>query len=112
MRQAGILAAAGLVGLERIVPCLTQDHTHAKKLAAGLAACTDLTVEDVSTNIVYFRLSPENALTDNQVITQLAGQGIRIMAIAERRFRAVLHQGIDGEDVDTAINAIKDILND
>ncbi|MBN1380923.1 MAG: low-specificity L-threonine aldolase [Deltaproteobacteria bacterium] len=110
MRQAGILAAAGLVALEEIVPRLHEDHTRAKKLAAGLRSLPGLTIEPVSTNIVYFHLVPDAAMTDVQFIEELAARNIKIMNIARRRFRAVLHYWIDGEDVNTAIEAFRQVL--
>ncbi|MBN1664480.1 MAG: low-specificity L-threonine aldolase [Deltaproteobacteria bacterium] len=112
MRQAGILAAAGLVALETMAPRLHEDHAHAKKLAAGLSAIPNLTVEPVSTNIVYFHLPPEAALTDAAFIARLAGRNIKIMAVAQRRFRAVLHYWINSEDVDATLDAVKNIVND
>ena len=111
MRQAGILAVAGLVALETIVPHLKKDHANAKKLAAGISAIFGLTVEPVSTNIVYFHLSSDVTLTDAQFVAQLAAQNIKLMAIGERRFRAVLHYWVASEDVETALAVLQEIMN-
>ncbi len=111
MRQAGVLAAAGLVALEQIVPRLGQDHANAQKLAAGIAAIPGLTVEPVYTNIVYFRLSTEAKLTDEQLIAGLAERNIKLLALGVHRFRAVLHYWVDRQDVDAAVAALRETMN-
>jgi threonine aldolase len=110
MRQAGVLAAAGLVALEQIAPRLGQDHANAQKLAEGIAAIPGLTVEPVHTNIVYFRLSPEAALTDEQLVEQLARRNVKLLALGVHRFRAVLHYWVDSQDVEQAVTALRDVM--
>jgi len=112
MRQAGVLAAAGLIALEQIVPRLGQDHANAKKLAEGIAAIPGLTVEPVHTNIVYFRLSPQAQLGDEQLIAQLAERHVKLLALGVHRFRAVMHYWIDSDDIDAATIALRDVMRD
>jgi threonine aldolase len=59
MRQAGVLAAAGIVALEEIVPRLEEDHVRARRLAEGLAEIPGVEVAPVTTNILYFWLTEE-----------------------------------------------------
>jgi threonine aldolase len=111
MRQAGGLAAAGLVALEQIVPHLPTDHANAQKLAQGIAAIPGLTVEPVQTNIVYFRLAPEARLSDEQLVAGLAQHNVKVLALGVHRFRAVLHYWIDEQDVDAAVDALRAVLS-
>jgi threonine aldolase len=110
MRQAGVLAAAGLIALDEIAPRLKEDHVHAKQLAAELGAVAGSTVEPVSSNIVYFHLPPDAALTDADFIKKLAERNIKIMSAAVNRFRLVLHYWIDSADVSAVAAAVQEIL--
>ncbi|MBN1890073.1 MAG: low-specificity L-threonine aldolase [Thermoflexales bacterium] len=110
MRQAGVLAAAGLIALEQGVPRLGQDHANARRLAEGLAAIAGLTVEPVHTNMVYFRLAPETGLSDEQLLSRLAERGVKLMALNVHRFRAVLHYWVDGEDVEVAVDTLREVI--
>ncbi len=112
MRQAGVLAAAGLVALEQIAPRLGEDHANAKKLAEGIGAIPGLTVEPVHTNMVYFRLSPQAGLTDEQLIAGLAERNVRLLALGVHRFRTVLHYWVSSQDVDVAIAALREVMRD
>lgn len=110
MRQAGVLAAAGIVALDTILPRLPADHTRARQLADGLAAIPHLSVEPATSNIVYFLLSPDAKLTDVELLMKLDARGIKIMSIGSRSFRAVLHYWIDGVDVETTVSALRQII--
>jgi threonine aldolase len=112
MRQAGVLAAAGLIALEQIVPRLGQDHANARRLAEGLATIAGLTVEPVHTNMVYFHLSPETGLDDEQLVSRLAERNVKLMALNVHRFRAVLHYWVDSQDVDVAVNALREVMRE
>ncbi len=110
MRQAGVLAAAGLVALDQIVPRLGQDHANAQKLAEGIRAIPGLTVEPVYTNIVYFRLSPEAGLTDEQLLQALAARNVKLLALGVHRFRAVTHYWVDSDDIEQAITTLRRVI--
>ena len=111
MRQAGVLAAAGIVALETMVDRLAEDHTLARRLAEGVAALPGVLLdpERVRTNIVIFELRPE-APSPQEVVAGLAAQGVKIGAIGGRRFRAVTHYGIGEADVDRALQALAQVL--
>jgi len=111
MRQAGVLAAAGIVALETMVERLADDHAHARRLAQGLAALPGVILDPASvpTNIVILELAPE-APTPQAFAAGLAARGIQLSPIGGRRLRAVTHYGLVAEDIDRAIAAARDIL--
>jgi len=120
MRQAGILAAAGIIALEKMVERLKEDHKNARILGEGLAKIEGIKVdlETVQTNMVYFdvkELVKELGIDTNQFLEKLVDEfGIRgdvetpIQDPTEIRF--VTHRGISEEDIYTTINAIKMIV--
>jgi threonine aldolase len=111
MRQAGILAAAGIVALETMVQRLADDHANARHLAEGLARLPGivLDLDRVTTNIIIFELAPD-ALPPDALAEGLAALGVRIGAVGGRRIRAVTHYGIQAEDIDYALAAIQMVL--
>jgi threonine aldolase len=111
MRQAGILAAAGIVALESMVDRLVEDHAHARRLAEGLARLPGIILDPgrVATNIVIFELSPE-AVKPKELVERLAAWHVKVGAIGARRLRAVTHYGIEAEDIGYALRAIQEVL--
>ncbi len=111
MRQAGVLAAAGIVGLEEMVDRLAEDHANARRLAEGLALLPGihLEVERIQTNIVIFALAPD-VLAPDEFTAGLAAQGVKMGNIGGRKLRAVTHYGIGAEDVDRALAAAEAVL--
>lgn len=107
MRQAGILAAAGIVALETMVDRLAEDHANAKYLAENLAEVPEIDLDParVKTNIVFFDL--RNELTANVLAARLAREGILIGSRGEKRLRALTRYGIVRADIDTVVSAIK-----
>lgn len=112
MRQAGVLAAAGIVALETMVARIGEDHARAQRLAEGLSAIPGM-VMDVGmpqTNMVFCGLGDEVPWDASQVVAALAGYGVRVGAVSERRFRLVAHYWIQDADVDTATQAFASVL--
>src|SRR5215208_836435 len=105
MRQAGIVAAAGVYALEHNVDRLAEDHARAKRLALGLAdAGLAVDPDRVETNFVQLDAAP---LTKEQAIGLLAEQGVGLSAtIHPTVLRAVTHLDVDDEDIDAALEAI------
>jgi threonine aldolase len=105
MRQAGVMAAAGIVALETGIDRLAEDHANAKKLALGLAerfpGCCD--PDSVETNLIYFTLASLGA-SGQELSDYLAKEGI-ITFPREPRMRFVTHRMITSEDIDTVLNA-------
>ena len=113
MRQAGILAAAGIEALETMVDRLALDHQHAKILADGLSSVNGLhcNPELVPTNIVYFILEREN-ITGQEFVSIMAKNGIQFFELSPKRFRLVTHAGIEEKDIYKAIKIFQKALHD
>lgn len=111
MRQAGILAAAALVGLEEMVDRLADDHANARLLAERLAEIDGLEVDmaGVQSNIVRFGLV-KRGVTVQQVVAAGAAEGVRFNAMDAAHFRAVTHYGIERDDVEHAAAVIRRVL--
>ncbi|AQT70173.1 L-allo-threonine aldolase [Anaerohalosphaera lusitana] len=107
MRQAGVLAAAGIVALEDMVDRLSEDHANAKELARGLAetGMFSLDAEAVETNIVYFDLAMDKIGAD-ELVAKMAERGVLFLALGPGRFRMVTHCGISAGDVETALDVL------
>ena len=98
MRQAGVIAAAGIVALETMVGRLAQDHENALHLAEGLNEIDGLSVSmpGVQTNLVYFRLTTDH-LSPTDLVARLWEKGVRI-GVEVTGLRAVTHYGIEAQD--------------
>jgi len=112
MRQAGVLAAAGIVALEEILPRLGEDHRRAAALASGLAQIPGLLVESETppSNMVYLSLEEGIPLNAQQVVEKLTERGVRVGAVGQRRFRLVTHYWIDDDAVQQAVGAFAEVL--
>lgn len=110
MRQAGILAAAGIIALEQMIDRLAEDHENAKRLAQGIAGIEPLSIDlaSVRTDIVYFEATGQS-ITPEKLTAELDKRGIKILHIGPQRLRAVTHYGITTEHIDTAIEAIQEV---
>ncbi|MFQ6101072.1 MAG: low-specificity L-threonine aldolase [Anaerolineae bacterium] len=109
MRQAGVLAAAGIVALEQVAGRMAEDHARAKRLAEGLAEIPEVKVAPVATNILYFWLAEEVSKTQDEVVNGLAERGVRLLGRVDGRFRAVTHYWISDEDVERTIEAVREV---
>lgn len=112
MRQAGILAAAGIVALEQMVDRLAEDHRRAKMIADGLQSIQGIQFEIglPQTNMVFPSLASEVPSSAADIARRLADRGIRVGVVGERRFRMVTHYWISDDDVNTVIDAFKQVL--
>jgi threonine aldolase len=113
MRQVGVIAAAGIISLEKMVNRLADDHTRAKKLADGLRQVEGLAVDEGSpySNMVYMNLSDDVEIDSRQVCERALPMGILLDAESPRRFRLVTHYWIDDDAVNKTISAFREILN-
>jgi threonine aldolase len=107
MRQAGILAAAGIVALEQMVERLPEDHNRARRLANDLANVPGLVIETPlpQSNMVFAHLADDVPMTARQVAERLLSHKIRVGAVGARRFRMVTHYWIDDEGVERTVRA-------
>lgn len=113
MRQAGIIAAAGIVALNDMTRRIEQDHANARRLAEGLAAVDGLHIDPqaVQTNLVYFELADDRS--DAQTLAdKLEALGVRVLASGRRKLRAVTHYGITSEDIDAALDVMRMAVKD
>ena len=113
MRQAGVLAAAGIVALNEHVSLLEADHRRARKIAQGLAKIDNIVVNHsaVEINMVFFShpstASPE---TVNNIVESFADRGILINAPEQGMFRFVTHYWIGDDEIEKILAAIKDVF--
>jgi threonine aldolase len=112
MRQAGVLAAAGIIALETMVDRLAEDHVRAKRLAAGLTEISDLDVAQTYTNILRFQLDPHSKVKPEQMVAQLNTAGIRVDRESPTGFRVVTHYWIDDQAVEKTLLAFHKIFKD
>jgi threonine aldolase len=111
MRQAGIIAAAGIVALEKMVSRLAEDHRNARQLAEGLARMPgiQLDLSSVQTNTVVFRVVDPRF--DYKSFIQTAWHhGMRLSEFKRGRIRAVTHYGLSEEDIKQALEIFKEVL--
>ena len=111
MRQAGVLAAAGIVALTEMIDRLAEDHANARKLAEGLAEIPGLSIDPamIKTNIVYFETTRED-LFEDELVRRLDKEGVKISAMGPRLLRAVTYYQITEEDIEFALHAFSKIL--
>ncbi len=107
MRQAGVLAAAGLVALERMIPRLAEDHEHARLLAEALARCPGVRVQPQRTNIVVAVLERRGA---PEVAAALKAEGILASAMDGVTLRLVTHHDVSRADCERAAEALARLL--
>ena len=112
MRQAGVLAAAGIVALETMVERIGEDHRNARRLAEGLADTPGFVADPqrVRTNMVYFELAPTVPIDALEVERRLAECGVLLFAVGKRRFRAVTHAWVEADEIDRALLAFRTVL--
>ena len=112
MRQSGVLAACGIVALEKMRSRLVEDHANARLLAEGLAAIpgTEVDPEKVQTNIVVFEVSRTDVDAE-AVIARLRGRHVLANSIDARRIRVVTHKDVSRRDCLTAVEVIKEVLS-
>jgi threonine aldolase len=109
MRQAGILAAAGLYALDHNVERLEEDHRAARALADGLATVAGLRLDPVETNIVFFDVT-ETGMDAPSFAAALDRHGVRVAAFSADRCRAVTHHDVSFDDMARVVEAARTIL--
>ncbi len=110
MRQAGIIAAPGIIALEKMIGRLKEDHRNAKCLAEGISKINGIQIDlsRVQTNIVCFEI--ENLGISSELFTsKLKENGILALTMGRNKVRMVTHRGIGKYQVETAIEEIDKI---
>ena len=111
MRQAGIIAAAGIVAIEEMTDRLVDDHANARRLAEGIAGISGLETDParVRTNILYIDLV-DRRFSDEEFLKRLAKKGVRLSHTGTSRFRMLTHYGIGPREIDEALEALRDVM--
>jgi threonine aldolase len=112
MRQAGILAAAGIYALEHNVERLAEDHLNAKRLAHGIAEIDglDIDVNTVQTNILYFGVR-QSGLTVPILVERLKAEGVLMLGTGLNNIRAVTHLDVSKEGIDRAVEVLRKVVH-
>jgi threonine aldolase len=112
MRQVGVLAAAGIISLEKMTKRLGEDHARAKKLADGLRQVKGVEVDagSPSTNMVYLNLSEDVKINSFQIAERAQKLGVLLDAENARRFRLVTHYWVDDAGVQRTLSAFREAL--
>ena len=112
MRQAGVIAAAGLVALEESPQVLHKDHANARRLAEGVAALPGVEIDParVVTNIVIFDIAGTRRAADD-ICARLRARGVLASGFGSS-IRMVTHYDVSAADIDAAIQALRDVLNE
>jgi threonine aldolase len=107
MRQAGVIAAAGLIAINDMVDRLADDHRNARRLAEGLQDLPGIAIDldRVETNMVFGDCRPP--LTARDFIKRCHEVGVLLDLASTYRWRMVTHRGVSAEDVDYAIEAVR-----
>lgn len=113
MRQAGIIAAAGIYALDHHLERLGEDHQNAKRLAVGLKEFKGIFIDPrhVETNIVIFDVA-NTGMTGFQVAEAMKKEGVLIHAVGKTLIRLVTHLDVTAEDIEKALNAFRKILQE
>lgn len=111
MRQAGVLAAAGIVALNEMIDRLADDHTNAKRLAEGLAGLDGVSIEPahVKTNIVYVEIE-DKGMSSQDLTKVLDSEGVRVLSTGSRRLRAVTNYHVTSDDIDYVLGVFAKVL--
>ncbi len=112
MRQAGIIAAAGLVAFKKMDKQISLDHNNAKKLANGIDTINGLSIngDRVKTNILYFELKSKN-ISSQIFLNEMAKKGVLFFEVSPNRYRLVTHYGITDLDIIYVLEAFQKVLS-
>jgi len=106
MRQAGVIAAAGIIALQKMVNRLAEDHATARHLAYGLARIPGIGIqpEKIQTNIVFFEAPPSIPGPDFK--QQMNTRGVKCGSYGGQKIRGVTHRMVSTADIDEALKRI------
>jgi len=111
MRQAGVIAAPGIIALEKMIDRLKDDHYNARLLAEGLNTMEGIKIDmkTVQTNIVIFDVEGLEVKA-NVFVKKLKEQNVLAGSISETKIRMVTHRGIEKEDIEKALSAVEETI--
>ena len=107
MRQAGVLAAAGILALDQMVDRLADDHANARRLGEGLEGIAGIDIDRsrIESNMVFGTCRPP--LTAREFIDRCREEGVLLDQASPQRWRMVTHRGVTAEDVEAAVDAVR-----
>jgi threonine aldolase len=113
MRQAGVIAAPGIIALEKMIDRLEDDHRNARLLAEGLAKIDGVNIDlrTVQTNIVMFDVAGLN-VEGSLFVQKLKQHGVLALSLGNTRIRMVTHRGIEKEHIEKALTAAEAITKE
>jgi threonine aldolase len=106
MRQVGVLAAAGLIALEKMPARLHEDHENARLIAEGLShlECIELDLDSVETNIIIFKVTGD--LSAEELVTRMKARGVLISTVGPTSIRLVTHNDVSRADCEKAVEVL------
>lgn len=112
MRQAGIIAAPGIIALEKMIDRLEEDHRNARQLAEGISKIKGIQIDlnRVQTNMVFYDVGDLGFSAETFVI-KLEENGILALPLTEKTVRMVTHRGIESEHIEKSIGVIENIID-
>jgi threonine aldolase len=113
MRQAGVIAAAGIVALDTMVDRLSEDHANARLLATRLGDAgldLDCPPEEVETNIIFATI-PASLMDAEEFVGRWADEGVSVNPPKDRRIRLITHHNVSADDIEAACAAARKILS-
>jgi threonine aldolase len=113
MRQAGVIAAPGIIALEKMIDRLEEDHKNAKFMAERLSKIEGISVnlKIVQTNIFNFNIS-DLGVTSTDFVTKLKNHGVLLLTRDRNNIRVVTHRGIEKEHIESALDAIEKVVKE
>lgn len=112
MRQAGVLAAAGMVALEEMTGRLVEDHRRAKALANGLKGVAGILLDtpDPASNMVFVSMAEDTPLDAAAAAVALNRSGVKVGVTGKRKIRMVTHYWVDDEGVEQTVQAFRGLI--
>ena len=112
MRQAGILAAAGIVALENMTDRIIEDHNNARALAEGISSIEGIIINPkmIKTNIIYFSLD-HSKISSELLLDKMLKKNIHFFELGPSWFRLVTHAGISKDDINFVVGEFDRILS-
>jgi threonine aldolase len=112
MRQVGVIAAAGIISLERMTKRLGDDHLRAQKLTEGLRGVKGIVLDPNTpqTNMIYFNLAEHVPFDEKVVCEKMSEAGVLVDWAGPRRFRLVTHYWVDDAGAAKAVEAFRQVL--
>ena len=105
-RQAGVLAAAGIISLEQMIDRLSEDHANARLLADGVNRIPGLNVKSAQSNIVFIDIDPTLPIKTGDLQKQLSNNRIKMSAFSPTRLRAVTHCYVERAEIEQVLQVL------